>query len=77
MNGANGSSRAKRKHHTESIIERPQKQHRAINGKESAGENTPEVSSIYEEDDLDMEEVRILPGLADTAEWQAWVEKGV
>jgi hypothetical protein len=57
--------------------ERPQKQHRAINGKESAGQNTPEVSSMYEDEEMEIEETRILPGVADTAEWQACIENVV
>lgn len=75
-NGANGSMRAKRKQHPGTVAERPQKQHRAINGKESAGENTPEVGA-YQDDEMEVEEARALTGLADTAEWQACVEKVV
>jgi hypothetical protein len=56
------------------VNERPQKQQRAINGKESAGQNTPEVGSLYDEEDVEMEETRIIPGVADTAEWQACIE---
>jgi hypothetical protein len=56
--------------------ERPQKQHRAINGKESAGDNTPEVGSFFEEE-LEIEEPRIMAAMADTAEWQATIEKVV
>ena len=42
---------------------------------ESAGDNTPEVAF---EDDIEMEEPRILPAaIADTAEWQATIEKVV
>lgn len=75
MNGANGSARAKRKQHPGTIAERPQKQ-RAVNGKESAGENTPEVG--YEDEEMDVEEMRIVSGsAADTAEWQACIEKVV
>ena len=50
-----------------------------MNGKESAGENTPEVSSLFDEgmDTEEIEEIRIMPGLADTAEWQATIEKVV
>lgn len=78
MNGINNSApRAKRKQHPGSIDERPQKQHRAINGKDSAGQNTPEVGMVYEEEELDMEDTRIVPGMADTAEWQACVENVV
>lgn len=49
-----------------------------LNGKESAGENTPEVGSLYEEVmDMDEPETRVIPGLADTAEWQATIERVV
>jgi len=72
--GVNGTMRAKRKQHPGTVTERPQKQHRAINGKDSAGENTPEV---YEDEAMEIEEARTLPGLADTAEWQACVERVV
>jgi hypothetical protein len=77
MNGSNGV-RSKRKQHPSSVAERPQKQLRAINGKESAGQNTPEMTSMYEEEsEIDLEEARIIPGLADSAEWQATIEKVV
>jgi hypothetical protein len=67
---------AKRKQHPTSEG-RPQKQHKAINGKESAGDNTPEIGSIYE-DDMEMEEPRIIPAaMADSAEWQATIERVV
>jgi hypothetical protein len=77
MNGTNGTVRAKRKQHPSSVTERPQKQHRAINGKESAGQNTPEVTSMYDEEEVEIEDTRILPGMADTAEWQACIENVV
>jgi hypothetical protein len=76
MNGTNGTPRAKRKQHPVSPAERPQKQQRALNGKESAGQNTPEVQ-LYEDEEIDIEEVRMAPAMADTAEWQACVEKVV
>lgn len=76
MNGTNGTPRAKRKLHSSSVEERPQKQHRPINGKESAGQNTPEVSSMFE-DEIELEEPRVLAAMADTAEWQAAIEKVV
>jgi pro-apoptotic serine protease NMA111 len=76
MNGSNGTPRTKRKQHPGEVDERPQKQYRAINGKESAGENTPEVASVFEEE-LEIEEPRILAAMADTAEWQAAIEKVV
>lgn len=76
MNGTNGTVRAKRKQHPSSAAERPQKQHRPINGKDSAGQNTPEVSSIFE-DETEIEEPRLLAAIGDTAEWQATIEKVV
>ncbi|CZT09993.1 related to C.jejuni serine protease [Rhynchosporium agropyri] len=71
-NGANGM-RTKRKQHPGIVTERPQKR---VNGTESAGDNTPEVAD-YEDEAMEVEEMRVLPGLADTAEWQACVEKVV
>lgn len=78
MNGSsNGTTpRAKRKS-TNTIEERPQKHHRAINGKESAGDNTPEVAAAFEEDIEMDEEPPIVSAMADTAEWQAAIEKVV
>jgi pro-apoptotic serine protease NMA111 len=72
MNGTNNAQCGKCKQHSGSEAERRPKQLRAVNGTESAGENTPEVTSI-----LDQEEPRVVPGLADTAEWQAAIEKVV
>lgn len=69
----NGLRASKRKPQS-SLDERPQKLHRALNGKESAGQNTPEAASDFEDD---VEEVRLptaVPGAADTAEWQATIE---
>jgi hypothetical protein len=78
MNGLNGAARAKRKQHPDSINERPQKQHKAINGKDSAGQNTPEVDTMYDEESgAEETETRIIPALADTAEWQACIENVV
>jgi len=75
MNGANASSRTKRKQHPASAAtERPQK-HR-VNGKESAGQNTPEVSLMFE-DEIEVEDTRVVASMADTAEWQAAIEKVV
>lgn len=78
MNGSNGTVRAKRKN-IDPASDRPAKQQRSMNGAESAGENTPEVGSRFEDemDTEEVEEVRIMPGLADTAEWQATIEKVV
>lgn len=75
MNGANGTSRPKRKQHPSPSLDRPSK--RVINGKESAGQNTPEVVPIFEEAEPEMEETRVVASLADTAEWQAAIEKVV
>jgi hypothetical protein len=62
-------------------MERPPKQQRAVNGKDSAGENTPEVSEIFEDDSdveiIEIEDPRSLGAMADTAEWQATIEKVV
>ncbi|RDW91884.1 putative pro-apoptotic serine protease [Coleophoma crateriformis] len=75
MNGSH-ATRSKRKQHPSTIEERPQKQHRALNGKESVGDNTPEP--LYD-DEMDVEDS--LPAFAgaptDTAEWQATLEKVV
>lgn len=77
MNGTNGTVRAKRKQHPDSAFERPQKQHRAINGDDSNGQNTPDVMVKDEEEFEEFEEPRLLPGVADTAEWQACIENVV
>lgn len=75
MNGTNGTSRPKRKQHPSSPLDRPSK--RVINGKESAGQNTPEVIPMFEEEEPEVEETRVVASLADTAEWQAAIEKVV
>jgi len=81
MNGANGATRPKRKQHPGTAAERPQKQQKAVNGKESAGQNTPEIGSLIENllegDEMDIEEPRVMASIADTAEWQAAIEKVV
>ena len=80
MNGTTNAARGKRKQYPEEEADRPPKQLRAINGKEPGEDNTPDTSSIREDDmelDLDMDETRVVPGLADTAEWQAAIEKVV
>lgn len=52
-----------------------------MSGKESAGDNTPDVENDFEQqDDYDMEDSRpqaLLPVGADTAEWQATIENVV
>ncbi|RFU30551.1 hypothetical protein B7463_g5795, partial [Scytalidium lignicola] len=75
MNGTNGAQRTKRKQYPTSTDERPLKQHRVVNGKESAGENTPEISMYDEEESTRLQTVIGAPG--DTAEWQAAIEKVV
>jgi S1-C subfamily serine protease len=76
MNAMNGSTRSKRKHHAALLDERPQKLQRAINGKESAGENTPEIprSPPIELDDEDSALLPSVIGTHDTAEWQRTIE---
>lgn len=86
MNGANATSpRAKRKPSLHDAIEsgRPSKHHRlSLNGKQSAGDNTPDVQDA----DLEMrddyiEEVALQPPFPavgpDTAEWQQTIENVV
>lgn len=77
MVGINGvAARAKRKSHPTGP-ERPQKQLRALNGKDSTGVNTPEVNPVSD-DEYDLDVAQLLPNLsADTAEWQAAIEKVV
>jgi len=80
MNGTANAARGKRKQYPEEEEDRPPKQHRLINGKESLEDNTPDTTSIPEDDmelDLDIDDTRVVPGLADTAEWQAAIEKVV
>jgi pro-apoptotic serine protease NMA111 len=82
MNGtASAQLRSKRKQYPDEEADRPPKQHRAVNGQEFVEDNTPDTSSIREDDDLeldiDVDETRVVPGLADTAEWQAAIEKVV
>ncbi|OBT59421.1 hypothetical protein VE04_00602 [Pseudogymnoascus sp. 24MN13] len=50
-----GSTRSKRKQHAAPLPERPQKLHRAVNGKESVGENTPDLGSSSPIDEMEME----------------------
>jgi hypothetical protein len=77
MNGTKGAAiRPKRKQHPSAAGERPQKQLRAINGKESTGVNTPEIDYSISDDDLDIDRA-LLPSIADTAEWQATIENVV
>ena len=79
MNGANGSARPKRKQHPHSTGERPPKLSRQLNGgKDSTGANTPEVPMAFEDEDYEMEDRPVMAAaMADTAEWQAAIEKVV
>ncbi|KAF5874438.1 putative pro-apoptotic serine protease nma111 protein [Botrytis fragariae] len=77
MIGTNGvATRSKRKSHPTGP-ERPQKQLRALNGKESTGVNTPEID--LSDDDYDIDGPQLLPSNVspDTAEWQATIERVV
>lgn len=77
MIGTNGvATRSKRKSHPTGP-ERPQKQLRALNGKESTGVNTPEID--LSDDDYDIDGPQLLPPNVspDTAEWQATIERVV
>lgn len=81
----NGSTRSKRKQNSISLDERPQKQLRAVNGKQSAGENTPDnVRGSSPADEMDVEEfsedesrVGIVAGPGESAEWQQTIENVV
>ncbi|KAH7030809.1 trypsin-like cysteine/serine peptidase domain-containing protein [Microdochium trichocladiopsis] len=81
MNGIASATRPKRKHGASSPNDsRPHKHLRPTNGKNSPGENTPDVSLAYDGveeafDDLPQNQYSLLPG--DTAEWQATVERVV
>lgn len=73
----NGSTRSKRKHHSALLEERPQKLHRALNGKESAGENTPEIGGSPPHEMMDEDDggpLTTVIGTHDTAEWQRTIE---
>lgn len=84
MNGATPTSRSKRKDPPQTLEGRHTKHHRALgalSGKDSAGDNTPDVEDEFEQnDDYEMEDSRapaLLPVGADTAEWQATIENVV
>jgi hypothetical protein len=80
MNGATAAASWKRKEAPESLVGRHKKHPRGISGKESAGDNTPDVNEDFEGGDYGLDDARIpaiLPGVADTAEWQATVESVV
>ncbi|KXJ92184.1 Pro-apoptotic serine protease NMA111 [Microdochium bolleyi] len=79
MNGIASATRSKRKHGASPGDSRPHKHLRPTNGKNSPGENTPDVSLEYdgvdEVDEVPHNQFGLLPG--DTAEWQATVERVV
>lgn len=80
MNGATAAASWKRKEAPEALVGRHKKLPRGISGKESAGDNTPDVVDEFEGSDYGLDDARIpaiLPGVADTAEWQATVESVV
>ncbi|KAJ2903071.1 hypothetical protein MKZ38_010492 [Zalerion maritima] len=91
MNGTASSPAFKRKRGSSPItddMDRPSKQHRrsigagSLNGKESAGDNTPDVGNYVLGQEMVVDEADLLEdGIADrllhpdTAEWQATVER--
>jgi hypothetical protein len=80
MNGA--TTALKRKGPPESISGRHTKHQRGLGGKESAGDNTPDVDDELEpfELSLELDDAHIpalLPTGPDTAEWQATIESVV
>ncbi|KAL1868752.1 hypothetical protein VTK73DRAFT_3559 [Phialemonium thermophilum] len=80
MNGAtNAAARSKRKEPPQVLDGRHSKLHRGLNGKESAGDNTPDVDDEYDayEPDDAAHVQPVLPVGPDTAEWQATIEKVV
>ncbi|KAK1506822.1 PDZ domain-containing protein [Colletotrichum tamarilloi] len=74
MNGNSASPRSKRKAPTSPEGLRPHKQHRALNGKLSAGDNTPEVERVEElEEESEFEDAARLNGMFPmTQEPEAW-----
>lgn len=78
MSALNGTARPKRKHHSALLDERPPKLHRGLNGKDSAGQNTPDVElSSSPKDLLDDEDIHPIITTHDTAEWQRTIESVV
>ena len=81
MNGANSAASLKRKGPPEALGGRHSKHHRGLGGKESAGDNTPDIDAELEvELDYESDDARvpaILPSGPDTAEWQATIENVV
>lgn len=81
MNGPNSAPRSKRKDPPQALEGRHTKHHRALNGRDSAGDNTPDVEDDFEEiEEYEMDDARLqalLPAGPDTAEWQATIENVV
>lgn len=83
MNGATRSS--KRKNNSTSLDERPKKkQIKPVNGKESVGDNTPDVRESSPVEALEMmdeeeedERIGLITGPGESAEWQQTIEKVV
>ncbi|KAB5577740.1 Pro-apoptotic serine protease NMA111 [Coniochaeta sp. 2T2.1] len=81
MNGAATTASLKRKGAPEGLGGRFAKHHRGLGGKESAGDNTPDIDDELENgDEYELDDARI-PALPlagpDTAEWQATIESVV
>lgn len=74
MNGL--SPHTKRKQYPGSITERPQKQHKPSAGMDLTPQNS-ETPDYDQHTEVEFEELRVAPGVADTAEWQACIEKVV
>ncbi|KAF4826374.1 Pro-apoptotic serine protease NMA111 [Colletotrichum tropicale] len=84
MNGTNASPRSKRKAPTSPEGLRPHKQHRAVNGKLSAGDNTPEIElehSAFVEEDSGMEDSTMMGSMFPISQepevWQKTIENVV
>lgn len=84
MNGTNASPRSKRKAPTSPEGLRPHKQHRAVNGKLSAGDNTPEIElehSAFVEEDSGMEDSAMMGSMFPISQepevWQKTIENVV
>lgn len=81
MNGATSAASLKRKGPPDALGGRHSKHHRGLGGKESAGDNTPDIDDELENGgDYELEDARILallPTGPDMAEWQATIENVV
>lgn len=81
MNGAATAATLKRKGAPDLLGGRHSKHHRGLGGKESTGDNTPDIDDELEHgDDFELDDARIpvvLPTGPDTAEWQATIENVV